>query len=265
MKYVNGLAKEEFLQHMYEEFPTVFDNTFSRDLLSNIIEYGSSNHVVTKNGLYYFLKNIIPEAEPGDLIPFIDKQLLTDEVLCLVNETEPSLVVVKTMDELKTYLEENGWSVYGDEDDWEIRQASPAGEDFFFDIVHNNDVKEAVNELKRYAYEFDIDEHVQLNLGMRGAPGVSELVEDAKELQKMLDDLAENVNWCEQKTIRETLAEAQERSVKNNSETTFKKNEYYKVSDGFFDFYVNKQTGEKKTKLEENDILVDRNPDDFLR
>ena len=40
---------------------------------------------------------------------------------------------------------------------------------------------------------------------------------------------------------------------------------YYKMSDGFFDFYVNVGTGEKKFKLDENDVLVEANLDDFSR
>lgn len=42
-------------------------------------------------------------------------------------------------------------------------------------------------------------------------------------------------------------------------------NEYYKVSDGFFTYYVNKDTGKKKFALEENDIIVERATDDFIR
>lgn len=131
---------------------------------------------------------------------------------------DEELTVVRTMDELREYLEDNGWHVdecnIGPANDigWELSKYSPAGEDFFFAIEHNNDVEAAVQALKQCAYNFDIDEHVQLNLGGRGAPGVTELVEDAKEIQEMLDELADGVNWCEQKTIKETLAEAAERA-----------------------------------------------------
>lgn len=43
------------------------------------------------------------------------------------------------------------------------------------------------------------------------------------------------------------------------------KNQYYKFSDGFFTYYVNRATGEKKFKLEEGDICVEREADDFFR
>lgn len=81
MKYITGIAKEQFLQHMYDGFPTVFNNTFSRTMLENIVEYGVNHHTVSKNGLYYYLRDMIPEVGPMDLIPYIDKELLTDEVL----------------------------------------------------------------------------------------------------------------------------------------------------------------------------------------
>jgi hypothetical protein len=35
-------------------------------------------------------------------------------------------------------------------------------------------------------------------------------------------------------------------------------NEYYKVSDGWFTYYVNVKTGEKKFKLDETDVCVER-------
>lgn len=42
-------------------------------------------------------------------------------------------------------------------------------------------------------------------------------------------------------------------------------NEYYKTSDGFFDFYVSKKTGEKKFQLEDGDVEVSAVFDDFSR
>lgn len=48
-------------------------------------------------------------------------------------------------------------------------------------------------------------------------------------------------------------------------EKTEMSNEYYKVSDGFFNYYVNKETGDKKFKLDKGDIEVERQVDDFIR
>lgn len=40
---------------------------------------------------------------------------------------------------------------------------------------------------------------------------------------------------------------------------------WYKTSDGWFTYYVNKETGEKKLHLSPEDIEVESNPDDFIR
>ncbi len=42
-------------------------------------------------------------------------------------------------------------------------------------------------------------------------------------------------------------------------------NEYYKVVDGFCTYYVNKSTGDKKLKLDENEVEIEREVDDFTR
>lgn len=42
-------------------------------------------------------------------------------------------------------------------------------------------------------------------------------------------------------------------------------NRYYQISDGWFTYYVNVETGDKKFKLDKDDILVDHRPDDFWR
>ena len=42
-------------------------------------------------------------------------------------------------------------------------------------------------------------------------------------------------------------------------------NKYYKMSDGWFDYYVNTVTGKMKLHLDEHDVCVERNVDDFYR
>lgn len=133
---------------------------------------------------------------------------------------EYEVKVVRTMDELREYLEDKGWQVaecsFGEgRPGWEIGQSSPAGEDFWFSIEHNNDVEQAVEAICDCAYDFDTEEHVKLWIDGRGAPDIETLVEDAKAIQEMLDDLAEHVEFCEpeeEKSIEEVLADAQERS-----------------------------------------------------
>jgi hypothetical protein len=41
--------------------------------------------------------------------------------------------------------------------------------------------------------------------------------------------------------------------------------EYYIVSDGFFTYYVNRISGEKKLKLDKGDKLIQAEYDDFNR
>lgn len=148
-------------------------------------------------------------------------QNLLESLTVLAEEKEkPELVVVHTMDELKTYIESKGWKVdncgFGnDEVGWEVSQYSPAGEDFVFYLQHNNDVEEAVSLLKKYAYNFDEEEHIAMYIkagenGLEGVPSAKKLVEDAAEIQAMLDDLADGVNWCEQSTVGEICKNANE-------------------------------------------------------
>lgn len=40
-------------------------------------------------------------------------------------------------------------------------------------------------------------------------------------------------------------------------------NQYYKISDGWLTYFVNKATGEKKCKLDETDDCVEKLPDDL--
>lgn len=43
------------------------------------------------------------------------------------------------------------------------------------------------------------------------------------------------------------------------------KNEWYRIYDGWFSYFVNKATGESKFLLDKGDILIDTNVDDFMR
>lgn len=51
----------------------------------------------------------------------------------------------------------------------------------------------------------------------------------------------------------------------DNIEKCGKINEYYELSDGFFTYYINAKTGEKKFRLDNGDLLVETNLDDFCR
>lgn len=93
--------------------------------------------------------------------------------------------------------EKIGWTVYIDEDGWDFRQYSPAGEDFSF-FVNKSDVhseEDMVREVRSYANDFDTEEHVQMWLeggrnGVSGVPDLKTLVKDADDIKMMLNKLA---------------------------------------------------------------------------
>lgn len=84
-----------------------------------------------------------------------------------------------------------GWSVYAVDGLVELGRHSPAGEDFFFEVAQDDFVK----EVKEYTAYFDIDEHITMWLkakenGSKGIPSARELVKDAHEIAKMLQELS---------------------------------------------------------------------------
>lgn len=75
----------------------------------------------------------------------------------------------------------------------DLYKESPAGEDFGFGVSADRFVR----EVKEYASYFDVDEHVEMWIevrrnGVRGVPSsIRELVEDAEDIDKMLEELAD--------------------------------------------------------------------------
>lgn len=118
-------------------------------------------------------------------------------------------------------LEANDWSIssYTDDGRVELEKFSPAGEDFLM-CVEVEDFSEAVRE---YANDFDVDEHAVMWIEIRGEDGVPstirEIVEDAESIQKMLNELADEL---EEKNNEEKEIE----ELKNYNE-----NSYYNIED----------------------------------
>lgn len=87
--------------------------------------------------------------------------------------------------------EKLGWSVHVHEDKTvELEKYSPAGEDFLFYVETEN----FVDNVKEYAANFDIDDHICMWIeakqnGSKGIPSVRELVYDAENIDKMLQEL----------------------------------------------------------------------------
>ena len=90
----------------------------------------------------------------------------------------------------------------------ELEKYSPAGEDFIFTVNAENFAR----EVEEYAESFDVDEHIAMWIeakrnGTAGVPSARELVHDAEEIDKMLQELAEALTQDDRKTIGEQLAD----------------------------------------------------------
>lgn len=92
---------------------------------------------------------------------------------------------------IKNIIENLGWNIYEDESDIELEKYSPLGEDFIFSIDNNNNI---VEQIVDYAEDFDVDEHAEMYINIRGEGGVpnsiKDLIEDAQDIKQMLLELA---------------------------------------------------------------------------
>lgn len=93
-------------------------------------------------------------------------------------------------------LEKREWSVcdYTDDGRVELEWYSPAGEDFIVCVK----VENFPDEILDYSDSFDPDEHIAMWIeakqnGTKGVPGARQIVHDAEEIEKELDELA-NLN-----------------------------------------------------------------------
>lgn len=91
-------------------------------------------------------------------------------------------------------LKENDWSIssYTDDGRVELKKYSPAGEDFSMCV----EVENFLESVRKYANDFDADEHaamwIEVRGRVRGVPnGIRELIEDAEAIQEMLNELAD--------------------------------------------------------------------------
>ena len=130
---------------------------------------------------------------------------------------EAKMTTLKSLDDLRDLLEAHDWKIYDGGTSWEIEQYSPAGEDFVFCIQHDKSLEKAVEQICEYAMNFDQEEHIAMWLEARtvddnrmNVPSPSELVEDAKEIQGMLDELDYVLDNCTLEKKQETDIELEE-------------------------------------------------------
>lgn len=93
--------------------------------------------------------------------------------------------------QIRAICEKLDWNITQDEEDIELEKCSPTGEDFVFIATEAN----FVDDVKQYAADFDPNEHVEMWVkarasGTKGIPSVVELVDDARAIDKMLQELA---------------------------------------------------------------------------
>lgn len=97
--------------------------------------------------------------------------------------------------QIQNIIEDLGWRINKCGDGTvELEKSSPAGEDFIFSVSEKN----IVADIEEYAATFDPDEHVEMwsmakRFGTSGVPTISELVEDAKAIEDMLEELSRRV------------------------------------------------------------------------
>lgn len=97
-------------------------------------------------------------------------------------------------------LDDNNWKPYIDTEDnsIELEWYSLAGEDFLlsFDVKDDDDF---ISQLYDAYINFDTEQHAVENYGMRGAPGLRVLLDDADAIEDELKRL-----WCALSKVKET-------------------------------------------------------------
>jgi len=128
---------------------------------------------------------------------------MVDDSCCEAGNQRIASAIQEFLDEDSSLLrkrvenvaEELCWNIE-DEGHGSLRfsQESPAGEDFSFSVSSDD----LIRQVQEYANDFDISEHVAMWLEARGrvsgVPDAVTLVDDAKEIQAMLDALAEKLS-----------------------------------------------------------------------
>ena len=114
---------------------------------------------------------------------------------------------------LKEIIEEEGWTIEevsfgGDNKGLELFKYSPAGEDFSFVVNSTDDPKEIIKNIFEYEDEYDPNEHMSMwveSAGTNGTPDLMTLAEDAKDIGKMIEELADAIRAEQNKPISELI------------------------------------------------------------
>ena len=71
-----GFDEKGFMSYLEETFGGV-DNCFLRELVQNVIEYAQKWEHVSKDQFAYFVSDMLPEVEFGEVAMFCEDSILT--------------------------------------------------------------------------------------------------------------------------------------------------------------------------------------------
>ena len=126
------------------------------------------------------------------------------------------------LERLKEIIEENGWTIEevsfgGNDKGLELFKYSPAGEDFSFVVNSADDPNEIIKNIFEYEDEYDPNEHMSIwieNAGQNGTPDLMTLAEDAKDIGKMIKELADAIRAEQNKPISEIIDDNKVEEIK---------------------------------------------------
>ena len=191
---MSGIEDENYI-FTYEEFLDMRTDYFKKWFEDYLYIKNLSDETVQ----FIDAKGNVYNLEPME-IAVLNFGEYTDEVPNNGLKLDEELTDELLEDLLESKFSDLDWNFsinhYGNGSQIYISKYSPAGEDFGFE-VEGSTVEEIVKEIVKYANDFDAEEHVLLwveGCGRNGVPGLRALLEDADEIQEMLDKLAEEVS-----------------------------------------------------------------------
>lgn len=133
---------------------------------------------------------------------------------------------------LKEIIEENGWYIEGDlgngSGDIDLSQYSPKGENFSFTIQNSSNVDDIIKEIYEYEDEYDPNEHMAMfvdSAGRNGTPDLIELAQDAVDIGKMIENLADAIRDVQTKPIGEIIKQYQDNNTETKEENKLQEDE----------------------------------------
>lgn len=72
----NGFDNIGFMGYLEKSF-SGFDNTFLRELVQNLVEYGLMHERVSRDQFCYWLSDLLPEVSFGEVAAFMSDESLT--------------------------------------------------------------------------------------------------------------------------------------------------------------------------------------------